>query len=90
MGGAPAKPCRAALFHFPIDSAAQAAGKGAGTRYQTGANLEVMPADEARLEMRRGWVPTGQASAKEGPVAALMMQSKLPAALGTVLAPFTE
>jgi hypothetical protein len=80
----------ARLFHFPLDSGAQAAGKGARTSYQTGANLEVLPADEAHLEMRRGWVPTGPAYAKEGPVAAFVIQSKLPAALGTVLVPFAE
>jgi len=78
------------LFHFPLDSAAQATGKGARTRYQTGANLAVLPADEARLEMRQGWIPTGVASAKEGPVAALAIHSRLPAALGTVLMPFAE
>jgi hypothetical protein len=78
------------LFHFPLDSAARAAGNGARTRYPAGANLAVLPADEARLDMRRGWVPIGPASAKEGPVAALVIQSRLPAALATVLVPFAE
>lgn len=78
------------LFHFPPDSAAQADGKSVRTHYKTGANLAVLPVGEARLEMRQGWVPTGLASAEPGPVAALVVQSGLPASLGTVLAPFAE
>ena len=78
------------LFHFPLDSAVQATVNGAQTRYTSGANLEVLPADDARLEMRQGWVPTGQASAREGPVAALVIRRMLPAALGTVLVPFAQ
>lgn len=78
------------LFHFPLDASVQVAGSMAQTGFKTGSNIRVQPADDARLELRQGWIPTGEAAAEKAPVAALVGRRKLPAALCTVLTPFAD
>ena len=76
------------LFHFPLNSGARLEGRGVRTHFTSGMNLEVLPADAATFEMRKGWIPTGNATAAEAPVAALVTKVRLPATLGVVLTPF--
>ncbi|MCC6127382.1 MAG: alginate lyase family protein [Pirellulales bacterium] len=76
------------LFHFPLDSAVRAAGNAAQTGFETGANIRIQPTDDARLELRQGWIPTTDAAAERAPVAALLARRALPTALCTVLIPF--
>ncbi|MFQ5811064.1 MAG: alginate lyase family protein, partial [Armatimonadota bacterium] len=75
------------LFHFPLVEVT-ADGNSAHTAFPDGANILVAAADHSRLEMRKGWIPTGGATAKEAPVAAFVARRELPAALCTVLVPF--
>jgi hypothetical protein len=77
------------LFHFPLRASVLASASTAQTGFKTGANIRVQPTDDARLDLRQGWIPTGGAAAEKAPVAALVSRRTLPAALGTVLLPFT-
>lgn len=77
------------LFHFPRGKA-EADGQTARTQFADGLNIAVSAADEAALQMRRGWIPTGGATAEEAPVAAFVRHAPLPAAFATVLFPFAH
>ena len=77
------------LFHFPLVEV-QSDGNCARTKFAEGQNILVAGADGGQLEMRKGWIPTGGATAEEAPVAAFVNRCKLPAALCTVLVPFDE
>jgi hypothetical protein len=78
------------LFHFPLEASAQVTGGTAQTGFKTGSNIRVQPTDNARLDMRQGWIPTGEATAENAPVLALTTNRKLPAALCAVLTPFAD
>ena len=77
------------LFHFPLVGV-EADARSARSQFPEGPNILVSPVDDARLEMRKGWIPTGGATAQEAPVAALVRRATLPVALCTVLLPFTQ
>lgn len=77
------------LFHFPLVEVASDAAS-ARTSFRDGNNILVAAVDGSRLEMRKGWVPTGGATAEEAPVGAFVAHCKLPAALCTVLVPFSQ
>jgi hypothetical protein len=78
------------LFHFPLDAAVQAAGNQVQTGFKSGANIRVQPMEDARLEMREGWIPATDSSAERAPVAALVARRTLPALFCTVLVPFDK
>jgi hypothetical protein len=77
------------LFHFPpvrVDSDSTSAR----TAFVDGTNLQVQAADDARVEMRKGWVPISASLARESPVATLVSRVKLPATFCAVLTPFAD
>ncbi len=76
-------------FHFPL-GAAKSAGNVAQTAFADGKNLQIQVADSGKLEMGKGWIPTGGATAEEAPVATYKVTGKLPMTLVTVLTPFGE
>jgi hypothetical protein len=78
------------LFHFPLDASVQVTGNKAQTGFKTGTNIRIEPTEDARLEMREGWIPATDATAERAPVAALLARRALPAALCTVLVPFDK
>ena len=76
-------------FHFPrVDVATDE--RSARTRFEEGTNILVTVADDARVEMREGWIPTGGATAERSPMAVFMSRATLPAAVAAVLAPFED
>lgn len=82
-------PALTRLFHFPVVKVEHDAAS-IRTCYEQGDNVWVGKADDSRLEMRKGWVPTAATQAVEAPVAAFVSQQSLPAALCTVLVPFGD
>jgi hypothetical protein len=78
------------LFHFPLNAGVRVDGNVVQTGFKTGMNIRVQPTDDARLEMRQGWIPTTEAAAERAPIAALIANRTLPAAFCTVLVPFGE
>lgn len=76
-------------FHFPVVKVEHDASS-VRTCFEQGENVWVGKADDARLEMRKGWVPISQTKAVEAPVAAFVSRQPLPAALCTVLVPFSK
>jgi hypothetical protein len=78
------------LFHFPVKSSAQVVSGAAQTGFKTGSNIRIQVTDDARLELRQGWIPVSDATAQRVPVAALIANRTLPAALGTALMPFAD
>jgi len=77
------------LFHFPLVDV-RSDTNSAWTRFEDGDNARVISPGAGRLEMRKGWVPTGGASAEEAPVAAFIDQGPLPLTLITVLVPYAD
>lgn len=77
------------LFHFPIGPA-KTDGNAAQTTFPDGTNIRVQPVDDARLEMRTGFIATGLVTVEKAPVAALISKGGLPQTLCTLLLPFTN
>lgn len=77
-------------FHFPLGASPRITGRVAETAFRDGANIRVQPTDDAALELRQGWIPTGEAEAEKAPVAVISGHRKLPVALCTVLTPFSD
>lgn len=81
------------LFHFP-DVDIEHDGASVRTRFPEGENVWLGLADDASLEMRKGWIVTDESNRKgeavEAPVAAFVNTQALPAALCTVLVPFRD
>ena len=77
------------LFHFP-DVKVDHDATSARTRFPEGDNVWVHVADDARLEMREGWVVNRKVAATKAPVAAIVSEGSLPATLCTVLVPFAS
>ena len=75
------------LFHFPI-GAAKGENNIAQTAFADGKNLQIQVADGGKLEMGKGWIPTGGATAEEAPAATYTAKGALPMTLVTVLTPF--
>lgn len=75
------------LFHFP-QVTVQHDATSARTAFETGDNVWIGRADDARVEMRKGWLVLDKGKAVEGPVAAFVSKQPLPAAMCTVLVPF--
>ncbi|MEN6347602.1 MAG: heparinase II/III family protein [Armatimonadia bacterium] len=77
------------LFHFPLVEV-KTEGKAVRSAFPTDMNIQVLAADDAALEMRKGWYPTGGATAEPSPVAAYINHATLPATLCAVLSPFSD
>jgi hypothetical protein len=77
------------LFHFP-PGRVDADATSARTTFIDGTNIQVQAADEARMEMRKGWVPVSASAARESPVATLVSRTKFPATFCAVLTPFAD
>jgi hypothetical protein len=77
------------LFHFP-EVETEHDTKSARRRFADGDNIWVYAADDARLEMREGWVVNSKAVAIKAPVAAIISEGPLPVTLCTLLVPFAS
>lgn len=79
------------LFHFPDVTVTHTTGS-VRTRFTDGDNVWIGVVDDARVEMRQGWIVTPEskrkAEAVEAPVAAFVSEHPLPVTLCTVLVPF--
>ncbi len=78
------------LFHFPISPPAKSENNIAETAFADGKNLQIQVADNGRLEMSKGWIAMGGATAKEAPEAIYKSSGPLPMTLVTVLTPFAN
>ena len=77
------------LFHFPIGEF-KSVGNNAQTAFADGKNLQIQVADNGKLQMDKGWIPTEPAKAVEAPVAVYAAKGALPMTLVTVLTPFAN
>ncbi len=77
------------LFHFPIGPV-EAGDKSIRTAFPTGMNIQVQPADNARIELGTNLIPTGPVSSQEASVAVLTTRGNLPLTLCTVLLPYAS
>ena len=75
------------LFHF-APGRVTASRNAATTTFSNGMNIRVQAVDDARLELRRGFVGASATRIAENEVAAFVSHGKLPMTLCTVLLPF--
>jgi len=75
------------LFHLP-DVEVSTAANSVQTTYKEGDNLWIGCADDAALEIKKGWMRSLDGKLPQPPVAAFVNNLKLPATLCTVLVPF--